>query len=147
MPAKSNQTFRLVLLCVLLIVAFVTVCRRKTTRTTYINQSAVFGDNGNLLLGNPTNAVHSTGNQDNYLIDHKYYIESYNRSRGTPNWVSWHIGAADLGSADRSDDFRPDEALPQQMTAAIRIPGSIKATTARPATVLHRRKPTMLLLL
>jgi len=61
-----------------------------------------------MLLGNPSNATHDNLNAENYLIDHKYYVESYSRSKGEPNWVSWHISAKDLGSIDRSDDFRAD---------------------------------------
>ena len=70
------------------------------------------GDNGNMLLGNPTNAVHSINSGDNYLIDHGYYVESYNKTKCIPNWVSWHIGVGDLGSVDRLNDFRPDVSLP-----------------------------------
>lgn len=65
-------------------------------------------DDSNLLLGNPSNATSNIGNADNYLIDHKYYIESYNRTKVGPNWVSWHIAPADLGDVDRANDFRPD---------------------------------------
>ena len=74
-------------------------CRSSTRRDS---------DDNNLLLGNPSNAVHDTLIADNYLIDHKYYIESYNRSKGEPNWVSWHISVGDLGNIDRSDTFRAD---------------------------------------
>jgi endonuclease G len=80
---------------------------RNTRQSTSAN-----GDNGNMLLGNPTNAVHSSNSGDNYLIDHGYYVESYNKTKCTPNWVSWHIGAGDLGKVDRLDNFRPDVSLP-----------------------------------
>jgi len=69
-------------------------------------------DNSNLLLGNPSGATTSTANADNYLYDQGYYIESYNRDRDEPNWVSWYVGAGSLGSIDRSNDFRPDPNLP-----------------------------------
>lgn len=69
-------------------------------------------DNSNLLLGNPSGATTSTSNVDNYLYDHGYYIESYNRDRAEPNWVSWYVGDTSLGSIDRSNDFRPDPGLP-----------------------------------
>jgi endonuclease G len=69
-------------------------------------------DNTNLLLGNPSAATSSTGNADNYLIDQTYYIESYNRDKGVPNWVSWYVGSTSLGSIDRSNDFRADTNLP-----------------------------------
>ena len=70
------------------------------------------GDNSNLLLGNPSGATTSTANADNYLYDQGYYVESYNRDRGEPNWVSWYVGTTSLGSIDRSNDFRPDTNLP-----------------------------------
>ncbi len=38
---------------------------------------------------------------------------SYNKSRATPNWVSWHLDtAACNGKVDRLDNFRADTALP-----------------------------------
>jgi endonuclease G len=42
---------------------------------------------------------------ENYLIDMKFYTESYSSSRGTPNWVSWHIDASRIGSSGRLDNF------------------------------------------
>ena len=69
-------------------------------------------DNSNLLLGNPSGATTSPDNPDNYLYDHGYYIESYNRDKGEPNWVSWYVGDTSLGAIDRSNDFRPDSSLP-----------------------------------
>jgi endonuclease G len=69
-------------------------------------------DNTNLLLGNPTGATNSVANADNYLIDQIYYIESYNRDQGKPNWVSWYVGSTSLGAIDRSNDFRADTNLP-----------------------------------
>ena len=70
------------------------------------------GDNSYLLLGNPSNAVASISNPENYLMERTYYTSSYSKSRATPNWVSWHIGSSDLGSASRQDDFRADNNLP-----------------------------------
>jgi endonuclease G len=40
------------------------------------------------------------------------YTVGYNRDQGKPIWVSWHLGASDLGSAAQQDDFRADESLP-----------------------------------
>ena len=37
---------------------------------------------------------------------------SYNRDRGTPNWVSWHLDFFWTGSLQRNDTFRPDPAVP-----------------------------------
>lgn len=70
------------------------------------------GDNTNMLLGNPSGATASVSNPNNYLYDQTYYIESYNRTKGEPNWVSWYVGSTSLGSTDRSDDFRADTNLP-----------------------------------
>ena len=80
--------------------------------TTGAGGGGTASDNSNLLLGNPSGATTSTANADNYLYDQGYYIESYNRDRGEPNWVSWYVGAGSLGSIDRSNDFRPDPNLP-----------------------------------
>jgi DNA/RNA endonuclease G (NUC1) len=41
-------------------------------------------DNSNLLLGNPSKAVHSTSSPNNYLMDKGEYVLSYNRDRGEP---------------------------------------------------------------
>jgi endonuclease G len=69
-------------------------------------------DNSNLLLGNPSNAIDNMALADNYLMDKGYYIESYNATRGAPNWVSWYLGSTSLGKAPRHDDFRADKSLP-----------------------------------
>ena len=63
------------------------------------------GDNSNLLFGNPSGATNSITMSENYLIDMKFYTESYSSSRGTPNWVSWHIDASRIGSTGRLDNF------------------------------------------
>ncbi|PTQ96518.1 endonuclease G [Mucilaginibacter yixingensis] len=71
------------------------------------------GDNTNLLLGNPSGAVSSvTMAPNNYLWDQTYFVESYNSTRGEPNWVSWYLGASSLGSTARTDAFRADPNLP-----------------------------------
>ena len=69
-------------------------------------------DNDHMLLGNPSGATTSTSNFTNYLMIRTYYDLSYNRDRGQPNWVSWHIYNGDLGSAPRQDDFRADNTVP-----------------------------------
>ena len=67
---------------------------------------------GNLLLGNPSNAGRDT---NNFLLDRAPYTLSYNRDNGGPNWVSWHTDASNLGDLDRSDNFAPDPDLPPDM--------------------------------
>ena len=65
-----------------------------------------FGDNSNLLFGNPSNADSVLTLADNYLINQYYYIESYSSSRATPNWVAWHLDNTNTtGVADRQDNF------------------------------------------
>ena len=78
-------------------------------------------DNTNLMLGNPSNATANITNYDNYLYDHTYYVESYNRDKNEPNWVSWYVGATSLGTQDRANDFRPDPNLP---TGWYEVPGT-----------------------
>lgn len=65
-----------------------------------------------LLFGNPSNAAADQKNADNFLVTHKTFILSYNKSRGAPNWVAWHLSRADLGYTDHDDAFAPDELLP-----------------------------------
>jgi endonuclease G len=66
----------------------------------------------NLALGNPSGAVADAAQYGNYLLVKPQYTLSYHRDRGTPNWVSWHLSSAWLGSAARQDDFRADNTLP-----------------------------------
>lgn len=71
------------------------------------------GDNSNLLLGNPSAAAATSASGDNYLLDMGYYVESYNSSRGTPNWVSWHLDNTNTTNATkRLDNFAPFSGLP-----------------------------------
>lgn len=65
-----------------------------------------------LLLGNPSHAMPDSAHRDNYLMVKPYYALSYNNSKGTANWVSWRVAAADLGDAQRQASFDPDPDLP-----------------------------------
>ena len=69
-------------------------------------------DDINMLMGNPSSATNDVANFNNYLLQKNFYILSYNRDRAIPNWVSWHLEPADMGSTPRQDDFRPDTDLP-----------------------------------
>jgi endonuclease G, mitochondrial len=69
--------------------------------------------NRNLLLGNPSGAVHDLSQPTNYLIERPQYALSYNRDRGIPNWVSWQLTQQDLGEAKRSNVFVADTTLPE----------------------------------
>ncbi|CAN5747587.1 hypothetical protein BH20ACI4_BH20ACI4_34260 [soil metagenome] len=65
-----------------------------------------------LSLGNPSGANASAPN--NYLLSNKYFILSYNRDKGIPNWAAWRISKLELGDFPRPapDPFRPDNRLP-----------------------------------
>ncbi|MEP0858495.1 DNA/RNA non-specific endonuclease, partial [Trichocoleus sp. DQ-U1] len=65
-----------------------------------------------LKLGNPSNAISSVANPDNYLMVKPQYALSYNKSKGTANWASWQLNQLWLGNTDRQDNFRPDPTLP-----------------------------------
>jgi endonuclease G len=65
-----------------------------------------------LTMGNPSNAVVDVNQPANYLLDKTQYAVSYNRDKGRPNWVSWHLDNSWLGSTPRQDDFRADTTLP-----------------------------------
>ena len=65
-----------------------------------------------LLMGNPSSASTNVADFSNFLLREGYYSVSYNRDRGIPNWVSWHVSSTDLGSVPRQDDFRANTELP-----------------------------------
>lgn len=71
-----------------------------------------YDDNDHMYFGNPSNAEPNTDNFNNYLMRTDYNATSYSRDKGIPNWVSWHLYAADLGTASRLDDFRANFSLP-----------------------------------
>ncbi|HSE16178.1 MAG TPA: DNA/RNA non-specific endonuclease [Pyrinomonadaceae bacterium] len=68
--------------------------------------------NEHLTMGNPSNAVTSVLEPNNYLMEKPQYSLSYSRDNGEPNWVSWHLDPSWLGSTPRQDDFRADTTLP-----------------------------------
>ncbi|MBY0459137.1 MAG: DNA/RNA non-specific endonuclease [Gemmataceae bacterium] len=67
--------------------------------------------NRNVRFGLPAEAKHDPASRDAFLIDRPQYVLSYNDSRKIPNWVCWHLSAADIGKADRSA-FADDPGLP-----------------------------------
>ncbi len=100
---------------IMMLLLFLASCRKQDddTPTPPPPPPPVSGpDDINMLMGNPSSATADIANYNNYLLQKNYYILSYNRDRGIPNWVSWHIEAADLGSTPRQDDFRADNSLP-----------------------------------
>jgi endonuclease G len=85
---------------------------RGTPSGTGIDLPPTDGDNSNMLFGNPSSATTNILLVENYLIDQKYYVESYSSSRGTPNWVSWHLDATSTGTTGRLDNFANFTGLP-----------------------------------
>ena len=75
-------------------------------------KSAYQKDNAHMLLGNPSGAVHNTSMAKNYLMEKPSYSLSYNNSKRTANWVSWHLDQNDIGYSDRQNNFRKDDELP-----------------------------------
>ncbi len=69
----------------------------------------------NMLLGNPSGASADPAKGNNYLLDKKYFVLSYNSDMGRPNWVSWKLTAADLGNAPRKQLFDTDTDLPRTL--------------------------------
>lgn len=66
-----------------------------------------------LALGNPSGATARVSQPTNYLIVRDQYALAYHRDHGTPNWVSWHLQASDLGAAQRyAGSFITDTSLP-----------------------------------
>ncbi|NJR69814.1 MAG: DNA/RNA non-specific endonuclease [Synechococcales cyanobacterium CRU_2_2] len=66
-----------------------------------------------LLMGNPSDATTTLSQPNNYLMTKSQFALSYNRDRGIPNWVSWQLNQAWLGTISRQNDFRPDPTLPK----------------------------------
>jgi len=67
----------------------------------------------NLAMGNPSGAVtDATNSPNNYLMTKTQYSMSYSRDKGKPNWVSWHLSSAWIGSTPRQDNFSADATLP-----------------------------------
>jgi DNA/RNA endonuclease G (NUC1) len=64
-----------------------------------------------LAFGNPSNAVADLLQPNNYLMEKPSFTLSYNRDKGTPNWVSWHLETAWTGNLPRNDTFRADPAV------------------------------------
>jgi endonuclease G len=76
-----------------------------------LNVNAPLPNENPLLFGNPSNATSNPANENNYLIERPAYTLSYNRSKGTPNWVAWRLDTSWIGSANNGS-FSPDTSLP-----------------------------------
>ena len=67
-----------------------------------------------LTMGNPSGATADVAVPNNYLMVKPELALSYNRDRGTPNWVSWHLADEWVGTLARVDTFRADPAVPAE---------------------------------
>jgi DNA/RNA endonuclease G (NUC1) len=82
------------------------------TFTVATGTAPAYSPDVHLTFGNPTDAEADLFTPDNYLMEKPEFTLSYNRSRGTANWVSWHLDDTWVGSLARVDTFRPDPAIP-----------------------------------
>ena len=71
-----------------------------------------------LTLGNPSDATANLITPSNYLLSKVQYVLSYNNSRGSANWVSWHMSNAWKGPAARCDCFASDTQIPSSLYRA-----------------------------
>lgn len=69
-----------------------------------------------LMMGNPSEARTRLTDKDNYLLREPYFTLSYNDTKGTPNWVSWHLSTDYLGNAPRRKRFVADDLLPDELS-------------------------------
>jgi DNA/RNA endonuclease G (NUC1)/PKD repeat protein len=59
-------------------------------------------------FGTPTDATPG----DELILAKRQYVESYNKDRGGPNWVSWNLNATQFSGVPRCDCFSADQTLP-----------------------------------
>ena len=78
---------------------------------TSISSDAATRDS-HLAMGNPSGATTNAANPTNYLLSKTQFAASYHRDKGKPNWVSWHLSQAWVGSTPRQDNFAADATLP-----------------------------------
>lgn len=97
-------------LYLLLLIPFWMSCQKDSTVTPDISYDP---PKVNYLMGNPSNAKTDINEPDNYLVEKRQFVLSYNNSRGGANWVSWHLSVDWKGDAPRQNDFRPDPDLPE----------------------------------
>src|SRR6185295_12642580 len=76
--------------------------------------AAPYDPSVHLTMGNPSGAVTDINQPNNYLLQKPEYAVSYNRDKGEPNWVSWHLSDDWTGALGRVDTFRPDPKLPAE---------------------------------
>ncbi|MGE5749659.1 MAG: DNA/RNA non-specific endonuclease [Gemmatimonas sp.] len=95
-----------------------------TLPTTIAKASTTANYAGNTEFGVPADA----DNTDDFIIVHPEYTSSFNKNRGTPNWVSYDLDASHFGPQDRCDCFTFDPAA-----AGIATPYTTNAYTGSAA--------------
>ncbi len=90
----------------------VTTSDGQTATTTLASIVATAGGTasyaGNTEFGVPSDADGS----DDYVVARTEYSFSFNKNKGTPNWVSYDLEASHFGAQDRCDCFTYDPLLP-----------------------------------
>lgn len=81
------------------------------TFTVATGTAPVYSADVHMTFGNPSDAVADDLQPNNYLMEKPEFALSYNRDKGTPNWVSWHLDTTWVGTLTRVDTFRPDPAV------------------------------------
>lgn len=80
--------------------------------TVVTGTAPAYGPEVHLTMGNPNGAEADLNTPNNYLMVKPELTLSYNRDRGIPNWVSWHLDDTWVGTLARVDTFRADPAVP-----------------------------------
>jgi len=78
----------------------------------FFQANAIIGVAYQMQLGNPSSATTDPGNTNHYLIQRTVEALDYNATLREPNWASWDLTAADVGSSGRSASFFTDTNLP-----------------------------------
>lgn len=73
---------------------------------------AIIDINLQMQLGNPSGATADTNNLDHYLVQRTVEALDFSDNLGEPVWASWDLTSADVGSAQRQNNYRPDTNLP-----------------------------------
>ena len=80
------------------------------TRVGVASTTALYA--GNAEFGEPADADVS----DDFIVRYPQYTASFNKNRGTPNWVSYDLDPTHFGPEDRCDCFTFDASLPASFT-------------------------------
>jgi DNA/RNA endonuclease G (NUC1) len=76
-----------------------------------LHSGAIIQTSLQMQLGNPSGATADPSNHSHYLIQRTVEAIDYSDTLGEPNWTSWDLTSADLGSSGRGN-FITDTTLP-----------------------------------